>query len=189
VVAVVDADAGKVIVTYPIGDHVEASAFDSTAKLVFHSTGDGNVAVFHQDSYPENVPTSAGSKTLALDAETHRLFVPAMRSGDISVRVLDRTLGAHDGRFEKTSSRDPRSLTAVSDDPRVSRSLLPGVALDGHAYIVLKLGWRKDRLAYHFDGSLTQIGMSDGFEHLAVSSLEVASAHLRHGIGARRFLR
>jgi DNA-binding beta-propeller fold protein YncE len=101
VMAVVDADTGRVVVTYPIGDHVDSSAFDSTAKLVFHSTGDGNVAVFHQDSpdsyaFLENVPTLAGSKTMALDAKTHRLFVPALRSGDFSVLVLDRNPGTHD---------------------------------------------------------------------------------------------
>jgi DNA-binding beta-propeller fold protein YncE len=94
--AVVNADTGKVTATYPIGDHVDASAFDSAAKLVFHSTGDGHVAVFRQDSPDsytllENVPTFAGSKTMALDAKTHRLFVPAMRPGDFSVLVLDRS--------------------------------------------------------------------------------------------------
>ena len=94
VMAVVDADGGKVVANYPIGDHVDASAFDPTAKLVFHSTGDGNVAIFHQDSpdkytFLENVPTLVGSKTMALDFKTHRLFVPALRSGRFSVLALD----------------------------------------------------------------------------------------------------
>lgn len=95
VMAVVDADSGKVVATYPIGDHVDASAFDSAAKLVFHSTGDGNVSIFRQDNpdkytFLENVPTIVGSKTMALDAKTHRLFVPALRSGEVFVLVLDR---------------------------------------------------------------------------------------------------
>ena len=94
VMAVVDADSGKVVATYPIGDHVDASAFDPTAKLVFHSTGDGNVAIFHQDgpdeyTFLENVPTLVGSKTMALDSKTHRLFVPALRSGKFSILILD----------------------------------------------------------------------------------------------------
>ena len=99
VMAVVDADSGKVVASYPIGDHVDASAFDAAAKLVFHSTGDGNMAVFHQDSpdiytFLENIPTNPGSKTMALDAKTHRLFVPAMRGGAFSVLVLERTVAA-----------------------------------------------------------------------------------------------
>src|SRR5262249_20152495 len=34
VMAVVDADSGKVITTVPIGDHVDASAFDPDSKLI-----------------------------------------------------------------------------------------------------------------------------------------------------------
>jgi DNA-binding beta-propeller fold protein YncE len=94
VMAVVDADTGTVVASYPIGDHVDASAFDPAAKLVFHSTGDGNVAIFREDSpnsytFLENVPTIVGSKTMALDTKTHRLFVPGLRSGDFSVLILD----------------------------------------------------------------------------------------------------
>jgi YVTN family beta-propeller protein len=91
--AVVDADSGKVIATYPIGDHVDASAFDAETKLVFHSTGDGNVFVFKQDSadsytFVEKIPTNQGSKTMGLDPKTHRLFVPANQAGSFTVLVL-----------------------------------------------------------------------------------------------------
>ena len=94
--AVVDADNGKVVVTYPIGDHVDASAFDPQTKLVFNSLGEGSIAVFHQDSadkytFVENIPTAQGSKTMALDLKTHRLFVPSLRSGQFTILVFDRT--------------------------------------------------------------------------------------------------
>ena len=94
VMAVVDADSGKVVASYPIGDHVDASAFDPAAKLVFHSTGDGNVAIFREDNpntytFLGNVATIVGSKTMALDTKTHRLFVPALRAGDFFVLILD----------------------------------------------------------------------------------------------------
>jgi YVTN family beta-propeller protein len=93
--AVVDADSGEVVASYPIGDHVDASAFDPSAKLVFNSTGDGNVAIFRQDTpdkytFLENVPTTSGSKTMALDVKTHRLYIPAMRGGEFTVLILDR---------------------------------------------------------------------------------------------------
>ncbi|HXL21737.1 MAG TPA: YncE family protein [Candidatus Dormibacteraeota bacterium] len=91
--AVVNADSGKVVATYPIGDHVDASAFDPESKLVFHSTGDGNVFVFKQDSadkytFVEKIATNQGSKTMGLDPKTHRLFVPANQAGSFTVLVL-----------------------------------------------------------------------------------------------------
>jgi YVTN family beta-propeller protein len=91
--AVVNADSGKVVATYPIGDHVDASAFDPETKLVFHSTGDGNVFVFKQDSadkytFVEKIATNQGSKTMGLDPKTHRLFVPANQAGSFTVLVL-----------------------------------------------------------------------------------------------------
>ena len=97
VMAVVNADSGKVVASYPIGDHVDASAFDPAAKLVFHSTGDGNVAIFREDNpntytFLENVATILGSKTMALDTKTHRLFVPALRAGGFFVLILDRAV-------------------------------------------------------------------------------------------------
>jgi DNA-binding beta-propeller fold protein YncE len=93
--AVVDADSGKIVATYPIGDHVDASAFDLGTKLVFNSLGEGNIAIFRQDSpdkytFVENIPTAPGSKTMALDLKTHRLFVPSLRSGQFTILVFDR---------------------------------------------------------------------------------------------------
>lgn len=93
--AVVDPDSGKIIATYPIGDHVDASAFDPETKLVFNSLGEGSIAIFRQDSPDKytalaNIPTAAGSKTMALDAKTHRLFVPSLRSGQFTILVFDR---------------------------------------------------------------------------------------------------
>ena len=93
--AVVDADSGKVVATYPIGDHVDASAFDLGTKLVFNSLGEGSIAIFRQDSpdkytLVENIPTAPGSKTMALDLKTHRLFVPSLRSGQFTILVFDR---------------------------------------------------------------------------------------------------
>ncbi|MGA7921608.1 MAG: DUF5074 domain-containing protein [Candidatus Acidiferrales bacterium] len=94
--AVVNADTGKVVSSYPIGDHVDASAFDPETKLVLNSLGEGSIAVFRQNSpdaytFMENIPTAQGAKTMALDPKTHRLFVPALRSGQFTILVFDRT--------------------------------------------------------------------------------------------------
>jgi len=90
---VLDADTGRVITTAPIGERVDAAAYDPTAKLVFQSTGGGTIAVFHQDSADkytllENIVTNPGSKTMGLDPKTHRLFVPANLGGAFTVLVL-----------------------------------------------------------------------------------------------------
>ena len=78
--AVVNADKGQVITTLPIGDHVDATAFDPETQLIFNSNGDGTVTVVHQassDKYQlaETVKTKPGAKTMALDLKTHRLFL------------------------------------------------------------------------------------------------------------------
>jgi DNA-binding beta-propeller fold protein YncE len=82
VLLVLDTDDGKVVASLPIGDRVDASAFDPKTKLVFSSCGDGTVSVVRQetpDKYTavETVKTRPGSKTMGLDPKTHRLFLPA----------------------------------------------------------------------------------------------------------------
>lgn len=78
--AMINADTGAVILTRPIGDHVDAAAFDTQTGTVFLSNGDGTVNVFHQDSPDklttlETIKTQDGSKTMALDTKTHRIFL------------------------------------------------------------------------------------------------------------------
>jgi YVTN family beta-propeller protein len=90
---VLDADSGKVITTAPIGERVDAGAFDPATKLVYMSTGDGNVSIFHQDSADkytllENVATAPGAKTMGLDLKTHNLFVPSNQAGTFTILVF-----------------------------------------------------------------------------------------------------
>jgi hypothetical protein len=111
VMAVVNADSGKAVANYRIGDHVDASAFDPAAKLVFHSTGDGNVAIFREDSpnrytFLENVATIVGSKTMALDTKTHRRFVPVAGR-----RFIRSNSGS--GGCARVLTRQPRNTAHV----------------------------------------------------------------------------
>jgi hypothetical protein len=87
---------------------VDASAFDPETSLVFCSNGDGTVTVIHEDdpdryTVVETVKTQPGSKTMALDVKTHKLFIPAakfrpaagnarprMEPGTFSVQVYGR---------------------------------------------------------------------------------------------------
>ena len=85
--AVVDADSGKVLATPPIGDGVDATAFDPETGLAFASCGgDGVLTVVKADSpdkfsVAENVPTQKGARTMALDAKTHKVFVVTAQFG------------------------------------------------------------------------------------------------------------
>ena len=93
VMAVVNSDTGSVIVTLPIDDHVDASAFDPATGLIFNSTGEGTIDVFHQDSpdkysAAQRIPTHAGSKTMALNSKTHELLVPSNESGKFQILLF-----------------------------------------------------------------------------------------------------
>jgi hypothetical protein len=82
VMAVTDADTGKVVATPTICEGPDASAFDPSAGYAFASCGDGNVTVVHEDSpdkftVVENVPTKRSARTMGLDPKTHTIFLPS----------------------------------------------------------------------------------------------------------------
>src|ERR1700756_2228986 len=85
--AVVDADSGKVLATPAIGEGVDATAYDPETDLAFASCGgDGVLTVVKEESkdkfsVAENVPTQKGARTLALDAKTHNVFVVTAQFG------------------------------------------------------------------------------------------------------------
>jgi hypothetical protein len=84
--AVVDAETGKVIARPPIGEGVDGDAFDPETKDAFASNGDGTLTVIHEDSpekfkVVENVPTKRSARTMALDAKTHRIYLSAADLG------------------------------------------------------------------------------------------------------------
>lgn len=95
VMAVMNADTGQVIAALPIGDHVDATAYDAEAKLVFNSNGEGTVTVIRQESpdqyaVSETVKTLPKAKTMALDPKTHRLFLSTAESGQFEVLVVGK---------------------------------------------------------------------------------------------------
>jgi hypothetical protein len=85
--AVVDADSGKVLATPAIGDGVDATTFDPETGLAFASCGaDGVLTVVKEESPRKfsvagNVPTQKGARTLALDEKTHNVFVVTAQFG------------------------------------------------------------------------------------------------------------
>lgn len=92
--AVVNADNGKVIATLPIGDGVDATAFDDDTKLAFASCREGVLNVVHEESpdkfvLAENVPTQLGARTMALDSKTHNVFTVTAKFGSPPAPTAD----------------------------------------------------------------------------------------------------
>ena len=82
VMAILNADTGKVVATVPIGQGVDANAFDPQSKLAFASNGEGTLTVVHEDSADkysvvENAPTQRSARTMALDPTTHNVYLVA----------------------------------------------------------------------------------------------------------------
>jgi len=79
--AVVNADTGKVIATPAIGEGVDANAFDPGTAFAFSSNGESaTLTVVHEDSpdkftVVEDVPTKPRARTMALDPKTHEVFL------------------------------------------------------------------------------------------------------------------
>jgi DNA-binding beta-propeller fold protein YncE len=85
--AVVSTDSGKVITTVPIGEGVDANAFDPGTDLGFSSNGGaGTLTVIREEtpdrfSVVENVPTRKGARTMALDEKTHTVYLATAQFG------------------------------------------------------------------------------------------------------------
>jgi DNA-binding beta-propeller fold protein YncE len=79
-VAMIDADSGKVIQTFPISGGVDANAFEPATGLLFVSTREGLIHIFHEDSPDklsevETVKSEYGARTIQIDPKTHKLFL------------------------------------------------------------------------------------------------------------------
>ncbi|MGH9497711.1 MAG: YncE family protein [Terriglobales bacterium] len=86
ILVVMNADDGKVIQSFPISGGADADAYDPKTGLVFVSTREGWIHIFHEDSpdhYSEagKVKTEFGAKTMAYDAKTERIFVDTAEFG------------------------------------------------------------------------------------------------------------
>ena len=86
VMPVVNADTGDVLAVLPIGEGVDATAFDDATGLAFASCGEGVLTVVREDSpdkfvVAESVPTQKGARTMALDTKTHNVFTVTAKFG------------------------------------------------------------------------------------------------------------
>ena len=79
----IDDTTGKVVAHVPICTGTDATGYDPSTKLVFVSCSDGKVTIAHVDgpdklSVTQTLATSRGSRTIAVDPATHRLYLAAV---------------------------------------------------------------------------------------------------------------
>lgn len=77
-----DSANGKVVATAPIGQRVDANAFDAGSQLAFSSNGEGTVTIAHEDSSDkltvvQTLKTQPSARTMALDPKTHKIYLSA----------------------------------------------------------------------------------------------------------------
>ena len=78
---VMDATNGKMIDKIAIGDGCDGVAFDGSTKNIYTSNGEGTITVIHEETAAkftilETVPTKKGARTIALDDQTHLIYLP-----------------------------------------------------------------------------------------------------------------
>ena len=80
--AMLDTETGKLIGTVPIGAGVDGCAFDDTTQLVFASCGEGVTTIAKEETPQklvvfQTLKTEPRARTMALDPQTHRIYLPS----------------------------------------------------------------------------------------------------------------
>jgi hypothetical protein len=82
--AMMDSTSGKVLVTVPIGDGVDANAFDPGTQLAFASCGDGTTTIAKEEA-PDKLTvvqvlqTEHGARTMTVDPATHKIYLASAK--------------------------------------------------------------------------------------------------------------
>ncbi len=84
IMTILDAKAGTVIATMPIGEGVDGNGFDPGMKLAFSANGDGTLTIVGEPSLGKfevvaTVTTQRGARTMAIDPKTHYIYLPTAK--------------------------------------------------------------------------------------------------------------
>jgi DNA-binding beta-propeller fold protein YncE len=78
-----DSASGKVLATVPIGDGVDANAFDPGTQFAFASCGDGTTTIAHEDddklTVVQTLQTERSARTMAIDPATHKIYLASAK--------------------------------------------------------------------------------------------------------------
>ena len=115
--AVLDADRGRVVTTLPIGSGVDGAAFDPATGLAFSSNGEGTLTVVHEESADSfrvvgTVATQRGGRTVALDERTHRIYTVAADYGPAPEPTPGEPPKAAPERISPETPAEPKSTPA-----------------------------------------------------------------------------
>jgi DNA-binding beta-propeller fold protein YncE len=88
VMAISDYQAGRVVMTVPIGMGVDGAGYDPASGNAFASNADGTLTVIHEDSpdqyhIAQTIETPQGSRNMGLDPTNHRLYVASAKFGPV----------------------------------------------------------------------------------------------------------
>jgi YVTN family beta-propeller protein len=96
--AVTDADSGKQVAKVDIGEGPDAAGYDAETKLVFSSNGEGTLTVVKEESpdkykVVQNVTTEDRARTMALDPNTHKIYLSCAEFGPAPAPSADNPHG------------------------------------------------------------------------------------------------
>ena len=83
------------IQSFPISAGVEANVFDPSTGMLYVSTREGKLHIYHEDapdkfSEVETVTTEYGAKTMAVDPKTHNIFLTTSDFGPAPAPTKER---------------------------------------------------------------------------------------------------
>lgn len=92
---VLDSNSGKVLQSFKISGGADAAVYEPGTGLIFASTRDGLVHVFHEDSPDKfseagSIKTEYGAKTMGLDTRTHKIFLSTADFGPAPAPTADK---------------------------------------------------------------------------------------------------
>jgi DNA-binding beta-propeller fold protein YncE len=86
--AVLDSDDGRLVATPAIGHDPDGAVFDARTQRIFTSNKEGTLSVLQEvspDRYEtlQTLTTQPGARTLAMDENTGRIFMPTARTAPV----------------------------------------------------------------------------------------------------------
>jgi DNA-binding beta-propeller fold protein YncE len=92
---VIDATTGRLVATVPIGERPDGAAFDPASGRAFSANGEGSLTVIQEADADHfhvvaTTLTQPGARTLALDPESHLIYLVSASFGPTPAATTDQ---------------------------------------------------------------------------------------------------